>query len=179
MKKLAVVVVAMGLLAGCGTPGGLVASDLGSSQNATLIASTSKKVAGFDKQAFESGLSAGMSKAKTIYRTQNTNNVSYDYGYAVGLIQGSLNSFARINGSFNVSEWRSLTYMNRKAMEDALNALQKNPELASKQAVAIGMLQGGISSFDSISGTFGTAQWKAFAYSNERVLKNVLAELTK
>ena len=179
MKKLAVVVMAMGLLAGCGTPSGLVASDLGVSQNATLFASAAKMVAGLDKQALESGLTAGMSKATNLYRTQDASNVSYDYGYAVGLIQGSLNAFNRINGSFGASEWKSFSYMNRKAMEDALNALQKNPELASKQGVAIGMLQGGIASFDSIRGTFDTAQWKAFAYSNERVLKNALSALTK
>lgn len=179
MKKFAVVIVAMGLLAGCGSPSGMVAPDFGASQNATLIAGASKKVAGLNKQAFEAGLTAGMSKATTLYRTQDASNVSYDYGYAVGLIQGSLNAFNRINGSFGVSEWKSFTYMNRKAMEDALNALQKNPELASKQGVAIGILQGGIASFDSIQGTFGTAQWKAFAYSNERVLKNALSALTK
>ncbi|HEY9854683.1 MAG TPA: hypothetical protein V6D05_03015 [Stenomitos sp.] len=180
MKKFVFVAVVVGLLAGCGNPSGLVSPGGMTASDSEIVAQAVTKLPTLNKVTFAKGLAAGRNKAKSLYQTQDAaSDYSYDYGYAVGLIQGALNAYARIDGTFDVGQWKSFAFMNRDAMADALRALQKNPEVAAKQTVAIGILQGGLASFDSIKGSFKAAQWAAFADSNKSVLSTALAALTK
>jgi hypothetical protein len=135
-----------------------------------------------DQASYDAGVAVGTAKAAGKATTpklkQGTvDKLSYDYGYTVGLIQGSINSFNRINGSFDVYQWKSFCYMNFEAMKEARATIQANPELAEKCPVALGVLEGGIQSFSSINGNFDVSQWKSFAYSNRKVLENALASL--
>ncbi len=183
MKKILATALMILAIAGCGTA---TISSSPTLQKSTALTAKAVKI---DKTAYQSGLNSGLRKASMIYKagtaiaenafTENTDPTSYQYGYVCGLLQGSINSFARIDGSFDVSQWKSFCNMNFKAMQDALAALKQNPELAAKYAEAAGILSGGIMSFNSISGSFNVSQWKSFAYSNNTVLQNALAALKK
>ncbi len=76
----------------------------------------------------------------------------------MGLLTGTLNTFNRVEGSFDVREWKSFSYNLRNGMSDALKALQSNPEIAAKYASTAGILAGGIRSFDSFNGSFDVTQ---------------------
>lgn len=181
MTRLLALVAATALLAGCGM------SPAPTALSAQTGAMTAHKKAAkldpkLDKASYEAGLAVGEAKAQGKAVTPKlkqggVDKVSYDYGYAVGLITGSINSFNRVNGSFGVSEWKGFCYMNFEAMKDARAALQNNGELASKVPVAVGILEGGIASFSSINGSFDVYQWKSFAYTNKKVLESALTSL--
>ena len=169
------------ILAGCG------ASAVPTAGRAPLAGMEAQKKkakldAKIDQAAYEAGLAVGAAKAQGKATTPklkqgNVDKLSYEYGYAVGLLTGSIKSFDRINGSFDVYEWKSFCYMNFEAMKDARDTLKNNPELASKAPVVLGVLEGGIQSFSAINGSFDVSQWKAFAYSNRKVLENALNAL--
>ena len=181
MTRFVALVAATALLAGCGmqpapTAAGQKLGAMTAQKKATKL---DPKI---DKDSYEAGMAVGEAKAQGKAATPKlkqggVDKLSYDYGYAVGLISGSINSFNRINGSFGVSEWKSFCYMNFEAMKEARSALQNNGELASKVPVAVGILEGGIASFSSINGSFDVYQWKSFAYTNKTILENALTSL--
>jgi hypothetical protein len=181
MTRLLALVAATALLAGCGMQPATTAA------KAQLGAMTAQKKAAkldpkLDKGSYDAGLAVGIAKAQGKTATPklkqgSVDKLSFDYGYAVGLLTGSINSFNRINGSFGVSEWKSFTYMNFEAMKEAREALESNGELASKVPVAVGILAGGIASFSSINGSFDVQQWRSFAYTNKTILENALNSL--
>ena len=181
MTRLIALATAALLLAGCGAT---AVPTAGQAPQAGLTAQKKKAKLDpkLDPAAYEAGLAVGLAKAQGKSATPklkqgNVDKLSYDYGYVVGLLTGSINSFNRINGSFDVYEWKSFCYMNVEAMKDARAAMQANPDLAAKAPVVLGVLEGGIQSFSAISGSFDVSQWKAFAYSNKKVLENALASL--
>ncbi len=181
MTRLVALATAALLLAGCGATAVPTADRAG---QAALVAQKKKDKLDpkLDKAAYEAGLAVGVAKAAGKATTPklkqgNVDKLSYDYGYVVGLLTGSINSFNRINGSFDVYEWKSFCYMNFEAMKEARDAIKNNPTLAEKVPVVAGVLEGGIQSFSSISGSFDVSQWKSFAYSNRKVLENALASL--
>lgn len=181
MKKFSLAMIGLvAMLSGCGAPQGMVGTPVNTAvsqdSHAAFAAKSFKK---FDRASFDQGLKAGQEQVASYRTMAAADPLSYDYGYVVGLLRGSIASFGRISGSFDTAQWKSFAYMNRKAMTDALESLQKNPELAAKYGVTVGILLGGIDSFDSIHGSFDSAQWKEFAYSNERVLKRAYDSLIK
>lgn len=180
MTRLVTLATAALLLTGCGMPA--VPAAERAAQAALSAQKKAKLDPKLDKAAYEAGLTVGLAKAAGKAATPklkqgSVDKLSYDYGYAVGLLTGSINSFNRINGSFDVSQWKSFCYMNFEAMKEARETLQNNPALAEKAPVALGVLEGGIQSFSAISGSFDVSQWKSFAYSNRKVLENALASL--
>jgi hypothetical protein len=181
------------VLAGCGTH---LAPTAGPAATAALEAQAKKKAAKkVDQKAFQAGVAAAKARLeKTQKPTQGldkpggaadtpvqtpagTDPYSFQLGYATGLLQGGLNAYNRINGSFDVYQWKNFAYMVESAEKDALTALQADPNLATKAAVPVGILQGGIRSFESINGSFDVYQWQSFADSNRNVLKSALAAL--
>lgn len=102
-----------------------------------------------------------------------------DYGQVVGQLEGSIKAFGRINGSYDVYQWKSFCYMNFEALKDARNLLEGNPDLAAKAGIPLGVLTGAIQSFSSINGSFDVYQWKAFANSNRNAMQAALDALRK
>ncbi|MDB5096821.1 MAG: hypothetical protein JWM80_1242 [Cyanobacteria bacterium RYN_339] len=189
-RLLATATVAL-VLAGCGTH---AAPTAGTTATAALQAQAKKKTTKkIDKAAFDAGVAAanarinqaprqGVTKpgdaADTPVATPvGTEPFSFQLGYATGLLQGGLNAYNRINGSFDVYQWKMFAYMVENAEKDALSALRSDSTLATKAAVPAGILEGGIRSFDSINGSFDVYQWQSFADSNRNVLKSALGAL--
>lgn len=180
MKSHIVVALVMTLtLAGCGVnPGSLAPTSTASGQLAAL-----KK--GEANPSYEAGVSAGLVKAAEFHKTKapargiripqgEIDQPAYDRGYVVGLLQGSINSYNRIAGEFEAAEWAAFAKMNYEAMKDALRVLKANKELETKYGKAEGILEGGISSYDTISGSFDASEWKQFANANHEILKRAL-----
>jgi hypothetical protein len=194
MRRLIATAAAALILAGCGTH---VTPTAGANANAILAAQAKKKATKkVDQKAFEAGQAAaaerlakaaqkptqGLTKpgdaADTPVATPaGTDPFSFQLGYATGLLQGGLNAYNRINGSFDVYQWKMFAYMVENAEKDALAALRADSNLAMKAAVPAGILEGGIRSFDSINGSFDVYQWQSFADSNRNVLKSALTAL--
>lgn len=191
MRRSIIAVSAALFLAGCGTH---AVPTAGTSAAAALQAESKKKATKkVDQKAFQAGVKAatthlaqpprqgvtkpGDATGGAVATPAGTDPYSFQLGYATGLLQGGLNAYNRIDGSFDVYQWKNFAYMVEGAEKDALAALQADPILSTKAAVAVGTLQGGIRSFESINGSFDVYQWQSFADSNRNVLKSALAAL--
>jgi hypothetical protein len=165
-------------LAGCGAAPSVVAPGAVAAGSLQAL----KKAA---NPSYDAGLAAGLNKADALHQAKTparhvrlpqgeTDQNAYDRGYVCGLLQGSMNSYARVKGSFSAEQWAAFANMNYQAMKDALNALKANPELAAKYAKAEGILEGGIEAYEGISGSFDSSQWKSFTDANYKVLSRAL-----
>lgn len=181
-----------GLLAGCGahpmpTAGGALASALQAQSKKKSPKSNPGRI---DTRSYQAGIEAGKARAKAPVRQGLTppgaaaattpngmDKLSYECGFAVGELQGALNAYSRIDGSFDVYQWKSFAYMLQSAMTDAQTVLSSDPQLTAKCGVALGILTGGIQSFNSINGSFDVNQWQSFADANRNVLQNALQSL--
>lgn len=181
MRRFALVVaLTASVLAGCGTQ----ARVAGSVNPAALAAAAKRSAAKFDAKAVEAGRKAGVAAAATGKRGLPTSREagaldkdSFQYGYALGLLEGAMNTFDRMEASLDVSEWKNWAYNLRNGLEDALKALRSSEALATRFAVAGGIMEGGLASFDAINGSFDVRQWKAFAYQNRTMIEKAVKAL--
>lgn len=185
-RAFAALTLVAAVLAGCGTqpsPNANLAA-----QAALAAQAKKKKAVKVDQAAFEKGQAAAAERFSTTKRQglgdgdpsvtpAGVDGFSYQYGYALGLLNGALITFSRIDGSFDVYEWKNFAYVLHGAMKDALAAIKGEPTLAQKAAITAGILEGGIRSFNAINGSFDVYQWKSFAYSNKAVLDSAVQSL--
>ena len=183
MRRLAIMTVIAGtLLAGCGANPAVSPSLMPSGVSSLSRQATAQPL---DQASYKKGIAAGLAKLQSkskapgqaIGSPAGVDPSSYAVGYSYGLIQGSLNSYNRISGSFDAAEWRSFADMVFGAMQDAQRSLKANPQVASRYGLTIGILTGGIQSYASLSGSFNSEQWKSFAESNRRVLEQALQSM--
>lgn len=180
MRRLALVVaLSASVLAGCGTT-----PNSARNLSAANVAAAAKRTAKFDAKAVEAGRKAAATAIATGKRGLPTTREagaldrdSYQYGYTLGLLEGALNTFNRVDASMDVSEWKNWAYNLRNGLEDALKALRSSEALSTRFAMAAGLMEGGLASFDAINGSFDVHQWKAFAYQNKTMIEKAIKAL--
>lgn len=178
LRSSAIVLLAGMLLASCGTPMAAPVATV----NPIHAATSAKKV---HQPSFEQGRKAGEAKALSLrsnaigLEAAPTDPSSYQHGDVVGILEGTLKTFNRIEGSYDAAQWKAFAYSLLDAMKDAHARLGSDPALASKYAEASGILSGGIRSFMSIKGSFDVHQWQSFTSMNHDVLRDALTALTR
>jgi hypothetical protein len=184
MRLFSLVLVASMVLTGCGAASSMVGSQAGG----LLIASGKQKKtvsSKLDQASYEAGLALGLSKSGQKaslprLRQGSIDRFSFNLGQLLGLLQGALNSYNRLEGEFNVKQFRNFAEINRAAIVDARDLIRSNKELLEHKELAgvLGLLEGGLRSFDAISGSFNVTQWKSFADSNREVLQAAVERTT-
>lgn len=179
MRRFALVLaLSSAVLAGCGASPSAVRG-----MSPAAVAMGAKASTKFDAKAVAAGkqqAAAFLATGKRPLPSREQGALDRDsmqYGYVLGLLEGTLNTFNRLDGSYDVSEWKDLSYNLRDALQDALKALRSSEALSTRFAVAGGIMEGGLASFDAINGSFNVDQWKAFTYQNKTMLEKALKAL--
>lgn len=162
------------MLAGCGMMP--VASTLSNQTSLTA------------KQSTQSAYNQGIEKAYVIFGKKSvtretpsgtTPSPTFYLGLCRGLLYGAQICNNGLGGaSYDVEAYRQFVYMNQKAMEETLKFLKKSPEIETKYQKAIGILEGGIETINSIHGSYNVHQWQSFNDSASSILNKALDALS-
>ena len=174
------VATAAALLAGCGT----MSAPMPTSQAflASAMATKSTKVT-LDHASFNYGQQVGRAKYGTPMLTAapaptKINQYSYDFGRVVGYLEGAEDCYNNLSGSFNADQWKNFADQQYDALVAAEKLIEQDNQLETNCGVALGIIKGGISSYNNLNGSFNSDQWKNFADTNyQNVAQAIIALL--
>ncbi|HEY9721633.1 MAG TPA: hypothetical protein V6D47_06445 [Oscillatoriaceae cyanobacterium] len=168
-RNLILVATAAVLLAGCGT----MPTPMSTSQAfmATAMSHKSTKKVTLDRASFNYGQQVARAKYGKPMLTAapqptKIDQYSYDFGRVVGYLEGAEDCYNNLSGSFNSDQWKNFADQQYDALVAAEKLIQQDRQLEANCGVALGIIQGGISSYNNLSGSFDSQQWKNFADTN-------------